>query len=56
MLTVELARAIVDKLMSVLGKNINLMDERGVIIASGNPTGWDTSRRGRPCDRAEKNI
>ena len=46
MLTVELAKAIVDKLMSVLGKNINLMDERGVIIASGSPDRVGTLHEG----------
>ncbi len=41
MLTQELAGVIVNKLMSVLGKNINLMDDKGYIIASG-----DSSRVG----------
>lgn len=36
MLTEELALTIVNKLMAVLGKNINLMDKNGYIIASGD--------------------
>lgn len=35
MLTQELAGAIVNRLMPVLGKNINIMDGKGYIIASG---------------------
>jgi carbohydrate diacid regulator len=36
MLTEELAVAIVNKLIAVLGKNINLMNQEGYIIASGD--------------------
>jgi len=32
----QLAQDIVDKTMSILGKNINIMDEKGVIIGSGD--------------------
>ncbi len=38
----ELARKIVEKTMNVLGKNINVMDHNGVIIASGNQKRIDT--------------
>jgi carbohydrate diacid regulator len=38
MLTEELALTIVNKLIAVLGKNINLMNEEGYIIASGDAT------------------
>ncbi|MGE5396491.1 MAG: CdaR family transcriptional regulator [Chitinophagales bacterium] len=37
MLNQELAATIAARTMEVLGKNINLMDTRGVIIASGDP-------------------
>ncbi|KUK31259.1 MAG: Transcriptional regulator, CdaR [Thermoanaerobacterales bacterium 50_218] len=46
MLKQELASAIVSKLISILGKNINLMDERGVIIASGDPARIGTFHEG----------
>lgn len=46
MLTLELARAIVNKLMNVLGKNINIMDETGIIIASGDPLRVGTFHEG----------
>lgn len=46
MLTAELANTIVNKLMSVLGKNINLMDQNGVIIASGVPDRVGTLHEG----------
>ncbi|MEX2460494.1 MAG: sugar diacid recognition domain-containing protein [Paenibacillaceae bacterium] len=36
-LTLELAKPIVNQLMSLLDYNINIMDETGVIIASGDP-------------------
>jgi carbohydrate diacid regulator len=35
-ITQKLAQDIVDKTMSILGKNINIMDEKGVIIGSGD--------------------
>lgn len=35
-ITHQLAQDIVDKTMSILGKNINIMDEKGVIIGSGD--------------------
>ena len=35
-ITHKLAQDIVDKTMSILGKNINIMDEKGVIIGSGD--------------------
>lgn len=35
-ITQKLAQDIVDKTMSTLGKNINIMDEKGVIIGSGD--------------------
>ncbi len=35
-ITHQLAQDIVDKTMSILGKNINIMDENGVIIGSGD--------------------
>ncbi len=35
-ITRELAQSIVDRTMKILGKNINIMDERGIIIGSGN--------------------
>jgi len=35
-ITHKLAQDIVDKTMSILGKNINIMDENGVIIGSGD--------------------
>ncbi len=35
-LTEDLAQGIVDKTMSVIGKNINIMDHNGIIIGSGN--------------------
>ncbi len=35
-ITRELAQSIVDKTMKILGKNINIMDENGIIIGSGN--------------------
>ncbi|OCL26587.1 hypothetical protein U472_11415 [Orenia metallireducens] len=38
----ELARKIVEKTMSVLGKNINIMDHNGIIIASGDQKRIDT--------------
>lgn len=46
MLSQDLARTIVKKLMSVLGKNINIMDNRGVIIASGDPARVGTFHAG----------
>ncbi len=46
MLTRELAGTIVNKLMSVLGKNINLMDGHGYIIASGDPSRVGTFHEG----------
>jgi carbohydrate diacid regulator len=35
-ITHKLAQDVVDKTMSILGKNINIMDEKGVIIGSGD--------------------
>lgn len=35
-ITQKLAQDIVDKTMSILGKNINIIDEKGVIIGSGD--------------------
>ncbi len=35
-ITHKLAQSIVDKTMNILGKNINIMDENGVIIGSGD--------------------
>ena len=35
-ITHKLAQDIVDKTMSILEKNINIMDEKGVIIGSGD--------------------
>lgn len=35
-ITQKLAQDIVDKTMNILGKNINIMDEKGVIIGSGD--------------------
>ncbi len=35
-ITRQLAQDIVDKTMKILGKNINIMDENGIIIGSGN--------------------
>jgi len=35
-ITHELAQSIVEETMKILGKNINIMDENGVIIGSGN--------------------
>ncbi|PJB56916.1 MAG: transcriptional regulator CdaR, partial [Candidatus Infernicultor aquiphilus] len=35
-ITHKLAQNIVDKTMNILGKNINIMDENGVIIGSGD--------------------
>jgi len=35
-ITHKLAQNIVDKTMSILGKNINIMNENGVIIGSGD--------------------
>jgi len=35
-ITHKLAQNIVNKTMNILGKNINIMDEKGVIIGSGN--------------------
>ena len=35
-ITHELAQNIVDKTMKILGKNINIMNEKGIIIGSGN--------------------
>jgi len=38
----ELARKIVQKTMDILGKNINIMNQKGIIIASGDQTRIDT--------------
>ena len=46
MLTKELARTIVSKLIAVLGKNINLMDQKGYIIASGDSSRVGTFHEG----------
>lgn len=39
----ELAKSIVERTMSVVDYNINIMDENGVIIASGSRENWDYS-------------
>ena len=46
MLTRQLAQAIVGKLMSVLGKNINIMDQQGNIMASGDESRVNTFHQG----------
>lgn len=38
MLSHEDYQKIVNRLMNILGKNINIMDTKGVIIASGDST------------------
>ncbi|MGD0622424.1 MAG: sugar diacid recognition domain-containing protein [Thermacetogeniaceae bacterium] len=45
-LTAELARNIVISSMEVLGKNINIMDESGIILASGNRARINTFHQG----------
>ncbi|HET7658374.1 MAG TPA: sugar diacid recognition domain-containing protein [Bacillales bacterium] len=37
MLTRELAESIVSETMKILGRNINIMDENGIILSSGEP-------------------
>ncbi|AOQ25320.1 Carbohydrate diacid regulator [Moorella thermoacetica] len=56
MLSANLAQKIVKKIMGTLGKNINIMDAQGRIIASGNPrrvgekhrAAFEASSKGEP--------
>lgn len=36
-LTAEVAQRIVDRTMAVIGRNVNVMDDRGLILATGDP-------------------
>ncbi len=45
-ITHKLAQDIVDKTMNILGKNINIMDENGVIIGSGDKSRLDQFHEG----------
>ena len=42
----KLAQDIVDKTMKILGKNINIMDENGIIIGSGDRKRLDQFHEG----------
>lgn len=42
----QLAQEIVDRTMGIIGKNINVMDNRGVIIGSGDPNRIDDIHEG----------
>lgn len=46
MINARLAQDIVDKTMAILGKNINIMDKTGMIIASGHPNRLGTYHEG----------
>lgn len=45
-LTKQLAQEMVDRTMKIIGRNINVMDEKGVIIGSGEPERIDTIHGG----------
>ncbi|AZR72899.1 hypothetical protein BBF96_05540 [Anoxybacter fermentans] len=45
-LTSQLAQTIVDRTMEILGLNINIMNEKGIIIGSGNPRRLNTLHEG----------
>lgn len=46
LLNKELAQEIVDRTMGIIGKNINIMDNQGVIIGSGDPKRIDDVHEG----------
>ncbi|MCI9068423.1 MAG: hypothetical protein HFI65_07130 [Lachnospiraceae bacterium] len=46
MLNVELSEKIIDRLTECTGYNINIMDERGIILAPACPSPWIWRR---PC-------
>jgi len=48
-ISLELAEKLVDKTMEILGKNINIMDNRGMIIASGDKKRINSFHEGATC-------
>ena len=45
-ITQELAQQIVDRTINIIGKNINIMDEKGFIIGSGDKSRLDQYHEG----------
>lgn len=45
-LTAEIAQPIVDRAIAIVNRNINLMDQSGIIVASGDPTRIGTYHEG----------
>ncbi|HET7628859.1 MAG TPA: sugar diacid recognition domain-containing protein [Bacillales bacterium] len=64
MLTSEIARNIVQETMQTLGRNINIMNEKGIILGSGDPDRIDTFHEaagkvvesGKPIVISEKEV
>lgn len=54
MLNNEDYQKIVDKLMNILGKNINIMDTKGMIIASGDKNRIGTIHEGAKIAASKK--
>ncbi|RRQ28097.1 hypothetical protein DK926_09415 [Rhodococcus sp. Eu-32] len=56
MLTAELAQRVVDQVRPVVEHNVNIMDDRGVIIASADPARLGTSHDGAIAALAKRDI
>lgn len=56
MLTAELAQRVVDQVRPVVEHNVNIMDDRGVIIASADPSRLGTSHDGAIAALAKRDI